>query len=227
MSTTEQPIQPPASAGSGDGTPRSTTRWERKRRQKVQEILSVTARVLREHGYRNTNLDQIAQELDLTKASLYHYFDSKAALVHRCLESCHQTVLDRLMMAESREGTHAERLEALIREQLSILNEDWSDAVAMFVHPWDWPPEIMEEIDVWRREHDRIFCRVITAGVEAGEFTVSDPRIARYCLHGALNSTLSWFESRGASSDPARVDAVVDVLLGMFRPAAGLEPPSG
>jgi AcrR family transcriptional regulator len=194
------------------------TRWESKRARKIERILAVTAQSLRTNGYHNTSLEEIAEALDLTKASLYHYFDSKEALVFQCLENCAREVSERLRAIEQRPGTHVERLRALILEQLDILHRDYSDMVPMFVYPVDWPADIRCAVDQWRHEHDEIFRRVVDAGVDAGEFLVSDPRTARLCLHGALNNTLAWLHTEGNGSGAHALDAIADVVMEMFRP---------
>jgi hypothetical protein len=71
-------------------------RVARKRQRRVQEILRVAAEVLAEKGYYNTSLEEIAERLDLAKASLYHYFDSKEALLTACLGSVAQDAIGRL-----------------------------------------------------------------------------------------------------------------------------------
>ena len=43
------------------------SRAARRRNRRLTDILTATADVLAEHGYRETNLDEIAERLDLTR----------------------------------------------------------------------------------------------------------------------------------------------------------------
>lgn len=199
------------------------SRWELRRQRKIKKILAITARTLREKGYRGSSLDEIADELDLTKASLYHYFDSKEALVFACLEDCAQRVSSRLMAIERGPGPHGERLEALIREQLRILLYDYHELVPLFVYPGDWPPQLADAVNRWRLEHDAPFRRVIAAGIAEGEFEVINPRAARLCLHGALNNTLTWVHP-GDGDVEALTDQIVATVLRMFIGTASSDP---
>src|SRR3984885_12915921 len=48
------------------------SRSARRRAKRVDDILRVATRLLAERGYAATNLDEIAEVLDLSQASLYH-----------------------------------------------------------------------------------------------------------------------------------------------------------
>jgi AcrR family transcriptional regulator len=68
-------------------------RWERKRRERIDSILAVTARELTERGYHHMSLEDVASALDLTKASLYHYFDSKEETFRVLLDMNREDIL--------------------------------------------------------------------------------------------------------------------------------------
>ena len=79
-----------------DAPTEGLSRIERKRLRRVNEILRVAAEVVGERGYQNASLDEVAERLDLAKASLYYYFDSKQALVAACIDTAAVEVLRRL-----------------------------------------------------------------------------------------------------------------------------------
>src|SRR3954463_703850 len=103
----------PAEAQAAAEVPLS--RVARRRDRKVQDILTAAADVLAERGYHGMSLDEIADRLDLTKATLYHYFPSKEALVSACLEAIATRSNERLAsVAVDTVGTASERLRRLI-----------------------------------------------------------------------------------------------------------------
>jgi AcrR family transcriptional regulator len=90
-------------------------RKERRQEQVREEILEATRRVLLSRGAAGLTLAAIARELQLTKAALYYYFDSKDAivfeLVYLGLER-HAKAVNHAILSTS---SGAEAIEALIR----------------------------------------------------------------------------------------------------------------
>ncbi|MGB0938581.1 MAG: TetR/AcrR family transcriptional regulator [Colwellia sp.] len=91
--------------------------------QKYKTILSVSSNLFNIHGTRGTTLTQIANELKLTKTSLYYYVSTKEELVYQCyLNTCveMQAMVD---IALEHNGSAINKLEHLLK-----LNFDcWND----------------------------------------------------------------------------------------------------
>jgi AcrR family transcriptional regulator len=78
----------PLAAGSTGTPPRGRRNVSRKR------ILDVARRLLRKEGYRGTSLDQLAAELGVTRAAIYHWVPGKETL----LCEIHDEAMDLLVM---------------------------------------------------------------------------------------------------------------------------------
>lgn len=194
------------------------SRAARRRNRRLADILTATADVLAEHGYHETNLDEIAQRLDLTKASLYHYFASKDELVTTCLDWVATLVNERLAeTARQRDGTASERLTALIEVQLDCIVREHPQLARLFLHPLDWPEPFRLRSKVLRLQHDEIFRSVIQDGIATGEFTVDDEGIALLCLHGAVNYVPVWFRPDHPDDYQEMYRTVAEYLLRLFR----------
>lgn len=57
------------------------SRREKKREETRQQILNAAARLFSKHGYENSSVDQIAEEADVAKGTLYYNFKSKEEIV--------------------------------------------------------------------------------------------------------------------------------------------------
>jgi AcrR family transcriptional regulator len=194
-------------------------RVARRRNQKVHDILTATANVLAERGYHETSLDEIAERLDLTKASLYHYFAGKEALVSACLESVGGLVTERLATtAADRTGTASERLTALIVVQLDSIVREHPQMARLFLQPLDWPEPFRERTKLLRQQHDEVFRTVIREGVANGEFGVIDEDVAVHCLHGAMNYVPVWFRPKRKKDYEEMYMTVATSLLRLFSP---------
>lgn len=197
-------------------------RVARKRIRRINEILRVAAEVLGERGYQGTSLEEVADRLDLAKASLYHYFASKEALFSAALGTAAEEVIGRLTAIADEEGSAAQRLRRLIVEQVRFTTEEYPELSRLFLRRFEWPESIDQKIHDWQARHDAIFKRVIEEGAAAGELRVADPGVARQCLIGAVNFVPFWgYKPDGRYSNDELVEVVADSLMLMFgvRPA--------
>jgi AcrR family transcriptional regulator len=191
-------------------------RVARKRQRRINEILRVAAQVLSEKGYYNTSLEEIADRLDLAKASLYHYFDSKESLLTACLGTVAEESITRLTAIASGAGSAPERLRGLIIEQLRIITVEYPELARLFLAHLEWPATVRERISEWHTRHDAIFKGVIEEGVKSGELGDIDISVVRHNLTGALNFVPFWFHPEGRFSDRDAFEAVADSVLLMF-----------
>jgi AcrR family transcriptional regulator len=208
-------------ANKGEGGPETLSRIERKRIRRVNEILRVAAEVVGERGYQNSSLDEVAERLDLAKASLYYYFDSKQALVAACLDTAAVEVEGRLQAIVDGGGTPTETLRRLIVEQQIFTTQDRPELCRLFLRPLEWPPPLLDKIHDILVRHDRIWKRVIEEGIRAGEFVpMADVAIVRHCIHGALDFVPFWFHANGKLKADEVFEQVADTVLLML----GVEP---
>ena len=196
--------------------PLNLGRVARKRQRRINEILRVAAEVLSERGYYNTSLEEIADRLDLAKASLYHYFDSKEALLTACLGTVAEEAIRRLGAIAAGSGPAPERLRGLIIEQLQIITVEYPELARLFLAHLEWPAAVRERIKDWHTRHDAVFEAVIDEGVKSGELADIDVSLVRHNLTGALNFVPFWFKPGGRYSDREAFEAVADSVLLMF-----------
>jgi AcrR family transcriptional regulator len=62
----------------------------------VDKILDTTERLFYEQGYNNTGINQVIEESDIAKASLYKHFESKTDLLVAYLQRFHERWFERL-----------------------------------------------------------------------------------------------------------------------------------
>jgi AcrR family transcriptional regulator len=196
---------------------KALSRIERKRNQKMRDILMVAAEVLNRDGYHSMDLDEVGEKMDLTRATLYHYFSSKDALVAACLSLVGNEVNDRLQQLadETAANPPLERLRDLVTEQLTILLIDYPQASRPFYQPGDWPTEHRELIRSLRARHDKIFRDIVMAGTESGDFH-GDPNVALHCLYGAINYAPLWVRPGSPSNVRRAIESIREIVLKML-----------
>lgn len=210
------------SATPPSGVAPKSSRVARKRDRKIRDILMAAASVLNESGYHAMSMDDVASRLDLTKATLYHYFSSKDDLVAASLSTVASEVNDRLQtIARSGEYDSAgRRLRELLMAQLTILLKDYPEAGHLFVQTVELPVALAELMRSLRKAHDDVFRRVIEDGVRSGEFRDVDVRTVRQCIHGAINYVPVWTHGMSMETSMKSARSVVDHLMRMLEPAS-------
>lgn len=180
-------------------------------------MIDAALQILSGVGYQGMRFEDVAERSDIAKATLYHYFPSKDALVSAALEKLTVDVLTHLGQAldTAAEQSATEQLRALIAAQLHVLTVLYPEVGTLFTFPAPWPDAHSESVKTMRRRHDRIFREVIDLGVASGEFDCPDPAVALHCLHGILNHASIWLRP-AADPDGRTRDVVVEESLRLF-----------
>jgi AcrR family transcriptional regulator len=166
------------------------------------EIIETAARVFHARGYEAGSLDDVAAELDLRKASLYYYVDSKAQLLYWIFDRAITLALKRL--DELSEITDpAERLGAFIAHQVSIVAEERSLFTVFFESRPRLDSDYEEEIRRKERRYLHRFVDAVANAVEAGVLPPIDPRHGAQAILGMSSWVYKWFDP--ADSEWGRV----------------------
>lgn len=181
-------------------------------------ILDHAARLLRSNGYHQTTLRELAEAVGIRKASLYHHFRSKEAIVEAVVNDgvrfVHEAVLAALEAAG--EADPRRRLEAAISAHLSALHghSDYTCAsIKVFSFGADPTPESVRRT---RRAYEDIWRGLIGELQAAGGIAAGRPaETLRLFLLGAMNGSVDWYR-------PGRFD-----VAALARDLAALVAPEG
>jgi AcrR family transcriptional regulator len=205
--------------------PAETGRVARKRAQRINEILRAAAQEISQRGLHEVNLDDIAERLDIAKATLYHYFPNKESLVTAAIELVGNDAVERIeRVAGEYDDNPAERLRAIVAEQLTILLIDYPDVSRLFLQPNDWPEPYHSRIKKLLQRHYAVFEMTIREGLRVGALRTPAPEVALHCLHGALNHAHTWYRHKNNAQFHRFRDEVADTVLMMFNPTTRTAP---
>ncbi|MGH3627445.1 MAG: TetR/AcrR family transcriptional regulator, partial [Sciscionella sp.] len=142
-----------------------------------EKLLSVAAGLFARKGYRATTLDDIAAELGLKKASLYHYIKSKEQL----LCDIYQQIFDRI---ETAVAPHLdldlpvdERLRRMIHAHIGVVAAEQASLSVVFQEETELPGELQRRIRHRKRAHETLFEQVIAEGQSEGVFRAGSVRL--------------------------------------------------
>jgi AcrR family transcriptional regulator len=176
----------------------------------VERALDVAAHILNADGLTNASLDGVAAALGITKSALYHYFRGKEDLVYKSYLRACQVAIRAVHKAAATGGSGRARLEAYVRERLSI------DAPPVaYVGEIDFlAPAHRNEIVAMERRHDHALRGFLSEGVADGSLAMPDVAIVNASIIGAMNWILVWLRpGDGAMTKDFIGEAYLDVFL--------------
>lgn len=195
--------------------------------ERVLAIREAAVRVFRAKGFRVASLNDVAEEMGMSRASLYYYVGSKEELfrdvvgeaVTSNIEAAEKvaaqdlpadrklaSLIELLMRSFER---HYPYLYVFVQEDFSKLGGDVGGASG----PWE------TTVQDWNRRYFDLVKQVVADGVASGELRTALPAgVVANCVIGMTNSSHAWFRPNGLM-DAAEVGA------GMARMVlTGLQP---
>src|SRR4051794_21445297 len=85
------------------------------RRNRSDEILPAAIKVFSEKGYAAASLQDLASAVGLLKGSLYHYIDSKEAVLFEIFQASHAQAVEIMIATDALNLEPAERFKSYIR----------------------------------------------------------------------------------------------------------------
>src|SRR3989442_7589293 len=179
-------------------------------------ILGEAATLFARQGYRATTLEDVADTLDIKKASLYHYIRSKEEL----LTEIYDRILTRIdaavrPVAES-DLPADERLRRMVHAHLEVVTAERDMLAVVFREEPELSPEAKRAIRARKRDYERIFERVIDEGQQAGLLRPLTTRLVVFALLGMCNWTYQWFRDPGDTPSPGPETFSPDEVAGEF-----------
>ena len=182
------------------------------------DILDAAAQVFRLKGYHGASMADIAEAVNLQKASLYHHVSSKQEILLDLLERGLEMLAERVSIIAGQSGRADDKLRMMIRSYLQLLakNPDLS-AVLLFEHR-SLDKKTHARHVPHRDKFESLWRDVVNEGIRDGLFACDDPALAVRALMGSLNWTLTWYRSNGDLSIESIADQYADLFFnGLLR----------
>lgn len=161
-------------------------------------ILDEAARLLREGGYHQTTLREIAEAVGIRKASLYYHFASKEEIVEAVVNDGVRFVHEAV---EAALAAHAgapprERLEAAIRAHLDALHGH-GDYTSASIKVFSFGrAQVSDSVRRVRRAYEEIWRGLLGELQQAAILPPErSPDMLRLFILGALNSSIDWYRA--------------------------------
>ena len=182
------------------------------------DILEAAAHVFRQKGFHGASMADIAEAVNLQKASLYHHVSSKQEILFALLDRALELLLERISPIASLDLPADERLYRMIREYLQILAENTDiSAVLLFEHRSLEGRQRARHVPN-RDKFESLWRGVLEEGVHTRQFICADVPLTARAILGIMNWTITWYHPNG----PLTIDQIAEhysnlLLNGLLR----------
>jgi TetR/AcrR family transcriptional regulator, cholesterol catabolism regulator len=185
---------------------------------RAQEIYLLAAQLFVERGVESTSLSDIANALNITKAGLYYYFESKQDLLYRIVELGLDNVKAEVLDPAREIKDPEERLKFIILNHARLAAEG-NHAVIIVSHEMNSLSYTQREAVLKRRREYFEFVRDTLVEIQAdAKLNPIDMTTATFTLFGMILWLSRWYRSSGKLSVEKVCQDVCDMALkGLLR----------
>ncbi len=177
------------------------------------EILEAAAQIFRQKGFHAASMQDIAQAVNLQKASLYHHIASKQEILLALLDQALAMLIEHVGSAISQPLPPDEKLRMAMQAYMQFMLKHSDLAAVLLLEHRSLEPEFHAQHIPHRDHFESLWREVIAEGCEKGLFCCPDPSLAARYLLGVMNWTITWFKPSGPLSPAEIADQYADLFL--------------
>jgi AcrR family transcriptional regulator len=189
--------------------------WGEVTPEAARRLLVAAVDAFAERGYHATTTRDIAGRAGMSPAALYIHYKTKEELLHRISRIGHDRALLLLETAADSDGTASERLADAVRSFVRWHAERHTTARVVQYELDALGEEHRTEIVALRRKSDAVIRRIISEGVQAGEFDVPDIPGTTLAVLSLCIDVARWFSAQGSRTPDEVGDLYADRVLRM------------
>ena len=183
------------------------------------EICRTAAQIFRERGYDATSLSDLSRALGMTKAGLYHYFESKEALLFEILMFGMDRVREHVVVPAQDIRDPEERLRQLVVRHAAIAMDGRGAVAYLGDEIRALPTSSRRQIDQRTRYYFDLIRNTLRELKMRGHLRDIDPTVATCSLLGMILWLPRWFRQDGRLSQTDVADQIAKLALaGVLRP---------
>lgn len=178
----------------------SNTRWGAAIQSKDEQhdlkrtaILRTAGKLFNQKGFRETSLNDLAQELQVTKPTLYYYVENKEDILFQCLLAAITYLLDEAAAIQHSSMKGIDKLTQFIHLFTSILDDEFGRCLA---HPGPEPlsEKYLRRIDPLYDRLDASMRQIIEGGIADGSMRECNPKITAFTIFGSIYWMTKWYQ---------------------------------
>jgi AcrR family transcriptional regulator len=186
---------------------------QERRRRRHEQILEVASRIFCERGYRDTAVDDIAQQAATSKGGVYFHFPNKQAIFAALLDRTTALLRSRVEAAMARETDPIRQAEVALAVVLETFASHRTLARLFLVEAPGTGREFQQGLRASREAFTRLIRERLDAAVDQEVIAPLDTTIAARVWFGALDEVVTVWVLNDTPEDLGRSYPTLRALL--------------
>ncbi|MBL4740692.1 MAG: TetR family transcriptional regulator [Sneathiella sp.] len=185
---------------------------EEQRQRKRMAVLRTGARLFNELGFDRTSLTDIADELNVSKRTLYYYVKNKDDILFQCSRLAMEFMADEIIKSKEATSPALHRIESLMRAYMDLLSNEFGACLVLCqdnVLSADCQKILRQE----RALLDHRVRDLINEGIKDGSVSPCNPRYATAALFGSFNWVPHWNKTGNTQSYKDVADQFLKIYI--------------
>jgi AcrR family transcriptional regulator len=177
------------------------------------EIIHAAAQIFRQKGYHGTSMQDIADSVELKKASLYHHVSGKQDILVSILDQALDLLIEDLQAVLDQDRPAEEKIRRAMRAYIDRLTQDPDLAAVLLMEHRSLEDDLRADHIARRDRFERLWRSMIDQGVKEGSFRSLDRSLVTFALLGVLNWMITWYRPNGRMRAETIADQFADLVL--------------
>ena len=187
------------------------------------EILEAAAQIFSQKGFHAASMQDIAQAVNLQKASLYYHVTSKQEILLALLDQALDMLIKHMLTVTSQPLPPDIKLRKAMIAYLQDMLEHRDLASVLLLEHRSLEPELHARHIPRRDRFEQLWRDLIQQGMDEGIFCCVDPSLSARALLGVMNWTITWYRPDGKLAPEMIAEQLADLFLnGLLERQVGL-----
>jgi AcrR family transcriptional regulator len=181
-------------------------------------LLAAVEKLFSEGGLDAVTIERTAQELGVSRATLYRSVPSKEHLLGLLFERMTGELdRDAREVTRERDTTPRQRLEALIRVQIEAAVR-MRDYFFVYFDGSGLPRGVYDNWRHWAHDYEQVWVKTVRAAIRSGDLPPGDPKLTTRLILGMTIWVANWFKPREGFTPEQVQERAVELLAFINKP---------
>jgi len=178
-----------------------------------EDILEAAAQIFSQKGFHAASMQDIAQAVNLQKASLYYHVSSKQEILLALLDQALDMLIKQIESVMAQPLPVDEKLRRAMGVYLQTMLDNFDLAAVLLLEHRSLEPQYHIRHIPRRDRFERLWRDLIQEGQDLEVFNCKDPALVTRAILGVMNWTITWYRPDGLCTPTELAEQYADLFL--------------